>query len=256
MRSCGEGLPILLLHAGVADSRMWGRQMEDLGSSFQLVAPDLRGYGASPVPDGRFSYHEDVNYLLDYFGIERTWIVGNSFGARVAVDFCLVYPEKTAGLVLVSPVLGGFEPDEAVKAFNKEEDKLLEKGDLHGATELNMRMWLAGPYRKKSDIDASLWSQLALMQYEAFKVPEPAGAEFVRVNFTATERLGEISEPVLVLQGDRDVPAVIEHATFVAERIPEARIELVSGVGHMLSLEDPVNFNWIVHEYLLNSQAE
>lgn len=230
--------------------------MEDLGSSFQLIAPDLRGYGASPVSDRPFSYHEDVKHLLDYIGIEQTWIVGNSFGARIAVDFCLVYPEKTAGLVLVSPVLAGFEPGEAIKTFNNEEDKLLDEGDLQGATELNMRMWLAGPYREKSDIDDSLWSQLAQMQYEAFLVPEPAGAEFVGVNFTATERLEQISKPVLVLQGDRDVPAVNEHASFIAEHIPEARFELVSGVGHVLSLEDPVKFNSILHEYLLDSPAE
>jgi pimeloyl-ACP methyl ester carboxylesterase len=229
--------------------------MEDLGGSFRMIAPDLRGAGGSPLPESSFACHEDVKHLLDHFGIERTWMVGNSFGARVAVDFCLVYPERIDGMLLVSPVLGGFEPGVEVREFNEEEDVLLEKGDLHEATEHNMRMWLAGPYREKSDMDPKLWSQLTQMQYEAFQVPEPEGVEFIGVDFSAADRLGEIAKPVLVLQGDRDVSSVVEHAASVAERIPGARLEILPGVGHMLSMEEPGKFNQIVRAFLLDSQA-
>ena len=91
VRSCGEGLPILLLHAGITDSRMWQPLMEDLCCSFQLIAPDLRGYGGSPVPDHPFVYHEDLAHLLVHLESDLTWMVGASFGARIAVNFCLVF---------------------------------------------------------------------------------------------------------------------------------------------------------------------
>jgi pimeloyl-ACP methyl ester carboxylesterase len=224
--------------------------MEDLCSSFQLIAPDLRGYGGSPVPDRPFAYHEDVACLLDHLGIDSTWIVGASYGARIAVDCCLVVPERVAGLVLVSPTVGGFEPSEEIRAFNEEEEMLLEEGNIEGATQLNMRMWLDGPYRDPSEIDAILRSQVAQMQREAFQNPIPKGAEFLGVGFVALERLEEIACPVLVVAGDKDLPVVIEHASFVASRTPDARFQLIREVGHMLSLEVPARFSGLLREFI------
>ena len=130
IRSCGDGPPILFLHAGIADSRMWLPQMADLCSTFKLIAPDLRGYGGSPLPDHPFAYHEDIANLLDQLGVNTTWIVGNSFGASIAVDFCLVFPGRVAGMVLVAPVIGGFQASDEIIAFNEQEEQLLEQEDI------------------------------------------------------------------------------------------------------------------------------
>ncbi|MEJ2267093.1 MAG: alpha/beta fold hydrolase, partial [Anaerolineales bacterium] len=81
MRICGSGDPILLLHAGIADSRMWRPQMTALCTQHRVIAPDLRGYGRSPIPNGPFSYQSDIGAILDYFQIEKTVIVGASFGS-------------------------------------------------------------------------------------------------------------------------------------------------------------------------------
>lgn len=253
MRSCPGALPILLLHAGVADSRMWQPQMEDLCGAFRLIAPDLRGYGRSPIPGGPFAYHKDVVHLLDHLGIDSTWMIGASFGARIAVDTCLVFPERVAGLVLVSPTIGGFEPGEEIEAFNNEEEVLLGEGDIEGATELNMRMWLEGPNRVRSDIDPTVRSRVAQMQREAFQIPIPNGAEFLGVDFVAVERLEEITCPVLVVVGELDVRAVIEHALLVARRIPGAKLQRISKAAHMLSLEASARFSEMVREFIIES---
>ena len=164
----------------------------------------------------------------------------------MAVDFCLTSPGRVAGLVLAAPTIGGFEPGAAIQAFADEEDRLLETGDVEAATELNMRMWLDGPYRNASDTDAQLRARLAQMQREAFLAPIPDGAEFLGVDFVATERLGEIACPVLVVAGALDEPAAVEHATLVAGGIPGARLQVVPGAGHMLSMEVPARFSELV----------
>ena len=69
-RESGQGPPILLLHAGIADSRMWEHQMAALKQRFLLIAPDLRGYGQSPIPNGPYSYQEDVTGLIDALGLD------------------------------------------------------------------------------------------------------------------------------------------------------------------------------------------
>ena len=101
-RDAGQGTPILLLHAGIADSRMWQNQMDALGRRFFLIAPDQRGYGQSPIPNGPFSYHEDVAALIEGLDHDAVWLVGASFGGRVAIKFAVKYPEKLKGLILVS----------------------------------------------------------------------------------------------------------------------------------------------------------
>jgi 3-oxoadipate enol-lactonase len=253
VRSCGDGGPIMLLHAGVADSRMWGPLMADLCDHYQLIAPDLRGFGGSIIPARPFAYHEELGLVMDRLEIDQAWIVAASFGTRVAVDYCLVYPKRVAGLVLAPPVVGGFKPGQAIEDFNEEEELRLEAGDLEGATSLNVRTWLAGPHRQLSDIDANLRLQVAQMQREAFQVLIPEEAELLGTGFVALERLDEIACPTLVLSGDKDFQAVYEHAEDVAGRIPNARFELLRGVGHLLSLENPAHFNKLVREFVINT---
>jgi pimeloyl-ACP methyl ester carboxylesterase len=255
IRSCGEGLPILFLHAGIADSRMWLPQVADLCSTFKLIAPDLRGYGGSPLPDHPFAYHEDIANLLDQLGIDKAWIVGNSFGAHIAVDFYLVFPGRVAGMVLVAPVIGGFQASDEIIVFNEQEEQLLEQENIEAATELNMRMWLDGPSRGSCDIDPNLRSQVAQMQRDAFHVPVPDGVEVVEADFVALERLEEISCPVLVLGGELDVQAAREHAYQIASRIPGARFQLIRDAGHLLSLEIPGRFNEILREFVTSSRS-
>src|SRR5712691_3894667 len=80
----GTGHPLLLIHAGVADSRMWDDQFQTFASQYQVIRYDLRGFGKSSVPARKFANHEDVTALYKYLGITRAHIIGNSFGGLVA----------------------------------------------------------------------------------------------------------------------------------------------------------------------------
>jgi 3-oxoadipate enol-lactonase len=79
--------------------------------------------------------------------------------------------ERVRGLVLVAPVISGYEPSGAVAQFNEQEEALLENGNLKEATELNLQMWVDGPYRTSEAVDPMLRKRVGEMQYEAFSQP-------------------------------------------------------------------------------------
>ena len=81
----GQGHPLLLIHAGIADSRMWDQQFDTFARQYRVIRFDLRGFGQSTVPSGQFANHEDPAALLASLGVERTHIVGLSFGGKVAL---------------------------------------------------------------------------------------------------------------------------------------------------------------------------
>ena len=132
---------MLLLHSGVCDRRMWEPQWGPLSESFRVVRPDLRGFGETPLPAGRFSFAADVVELLDHLGIERTCVVGSSLGGRVAMEVAAIAPERVERLVLLCPALAGFPQTAEAEAFDEAEDALLNAGDVDGAVALNVRMW-------------------------------------------------------------------------------------------------------------------
>ncbi|WP_433829552.1 alpha/beta fold hydrolase [Actinoplanes sp. CA-015351] len=142
----GTGPAVLLLHSTVADRRMWDPQVPALtAAGHQVVRCDLRGYGESPIPIGAdWDEADDVAALLDSLGITRTAIIAASGGGRVALEFAVRWPDRVASLALLCTALRGHEPSAALREFGDSEDTLLEAGDVAGATDLNVNLWL-GP---------------------------------------------------------------------------------------------------------------
>src|ERR1017187_2379910 len=143
----GEGHPLLLLHAGIADSRMWDDQFPIFAQYYRTIRYDLRGFGQTQWEAGSFANYEDPAALFNALDVQKAHVIGISFGSKIALDFALAHPELVASLVLVAPSVGGTQSSEQVRRFFQEEDALVEKGDLQGATELNLRFWVAGPQR-------------------------------------------------------------------------------------------------------------
>src|SRR3954454_23810643 len=97
----GEGNPLLLIHAGVCDRRMWEPQWRALTERHRTVRCDLRGFGDSPLSAGRFNHADDVLGLLDALGIDRAGVVGASFGGRVALELAATWPQRVERLILL-----------------------------------------------------------------------------------------------------------------------------------------------------------
>lgn len=246
----GVGPSLLFLHAAVADSRMWAAQVDALAGKFRVARCDLRGYGRSLLPAGPFSYAADVRALVEALDLAPTWIVGASYGGLVAVDFYLSYPHLVSGLILVSPAVSGMEYSEEVTQFSKQEDELYEAGKLEEATELNVRLWVDGPYRDGDVVDPAVRNLVAEMQYQAFAQPEPENVSLQRIQPPAIERLGDIQAPLLVISGGLDVSDFGQIAEKLAGQVPGAKHVVVPDAAHMVSMEKPDLFNQLIVDFV------
>src|SRR6476661_5557638 len=125
----GEGLAVVLLHAGVADRRMWTEHLQPLADAgFRAVALDLPGFGDAPLNPDEDAPWNDVLATMDALGVERATLVGNSFGGGVAQRVAVLAPERMISLALVSSTATGVEPSRTLKAAGDAEEAALEDG--------------------------------------------------------------------------------------------------------------------------------
>lgn len=230
----GAGPPVLLLHSGVADRRMWSDVAPALAAAHRVVAPDLRGFGDSPLPGEQFTDAADLVALLDDLGVDRAAVVGSSFGGRVALELATSHPGRVSALVLLCPALGGVPPTAAVRAFGEEEDRLLEAGDVEGAVRLNVDTWL-GPEASPGTRD-----RVTAMQRRAFDVQLAAEAAMPEPERDEVEvDLATLDVPTVVVTGDHDLDHFGAIGRLLAERVARAELVTLPWAGHLPTLERP-----------------
>jgi 3-oxoadipate enol-lactonase len=244
---------VLLLHAGIADSRMWLGQVEVLREAgFRVLAPDLRGFGQRSLEPEPFSYVRDVEEALD----GPTAVIGCSLGGRVALELAVLRPELVERLILIAPGLSGWEWSEPTRAGWAEEETAFEAGDLEAAAEATLRMWIDGPERSPEQVDPEVRSAvraMVLRSYELQRHAWDAGAKEEEIlHRPLLDRLGEIQCQTLVVVGDQDIADMRAIAGRVADSIEGARLVTVSGAAHLPNLERPD----VVNELLLTFLAE
>jgi 3-oxoadipate enol-lactonase len=228
----------ILLHAGIADSRMYRQQMETLAPARAL---DLPGFGTTPLePEGL----DDRAFVRNALPDEPVTLIGTSLGGRIAVELALEVPESVAALVLVGPGLPGHEWSDEVSAFGAEEEEALERGDLDSAVDANVRLWLA------DDVDPEVRALVAEMQRNAFVLQQGHDYKDVPLNPPASERLADVRAPTLVITGDEDVRDIHEIADRLVAGIPGAERAAIAGAGHLPSLERPDEFDRVVLAFL------
>jgi 3-oxoadipate enol-lactonase len=249
----GDGPAVLFVHEGITDRRMWEPQVGPfVDAGYQVVRCDLRGFGESELTAGPFSNVDDLHELLTELGIERVSLVGGSYGGRVSLEYALMHPERMDALVLMAAGLRDVEwSDEAQRLF-EEEETLLEAGDLDGAVELNLRMWVDGPSRTPDEVDPGVRERVREMQRRAIEVqlPVPDAGPDAPFDPPASSRLGEIAFPVLIVVGDLDQPDILRVADQLDNGIPGARKEVIPGTAHVPSMEKPDEFNRLVLGFL------
>jgi pimeloyl-ACP methyl ester carboxylesterase len=247
----GQGQPLLLLHAGVTDSRMWDDQFGLFAEHYRVVRCDMRGFGKSKMPPGKFAHYEDMAALMKQLHLDKACIIGLSFGGYVAIDVALAYPLMVAALVLGAPALSGYEATSTeLQQFFTAEAAALERGDLATATELNLKMWVDGPARPPEHVSPAIRQKVGEMQLNIFAQPAPADVDEIELIPPALNRLQEIDVPTLVIVGDEDVPEFQVISDLATAGIKNARIVVMPGVAHLPSLEEPNEFNRLVLEFL------
>jgi pimeloyl-ACP methyl ester carboxylesterase len=249
-QAAGEGPAVVLLHAGVADARMWDAEFASLQRHHRVVRLDLRGFGRTPHTPGAFSYRGDVVALLDSLKIERATLIGCSFGSLVALEVAIAHPERVEGLVLVSPSIGDGDTSAEIRAFGEREEAALDRGDLDAAVEENLRMWVDGPHRGPDEVPDALRRFVGEMQRAAFEIPTPEGVSLDRLDPPARERLADVGARTLVVAGSLDVDHVLSVSRRLAKEIPGARLETIEGAAHLPTLERPKEWGQILSAFL------
>jgi 3-oxoadipate enol-lactonase len=253
----GEGPPVVLIHEGIADSRMWDSVVPRLAERHRVIRYDLPGFGGSPLVGGaEISFVRDLEAVLDAFDVESAALVGGSLGGRVALEFALERPSRVTALVLVAPGLRGHEWSSFVRQASDEEEEAFERGDYARAAEAMVRVWVAGPRRSVDDVDpatVSLVREMMVRNYELFAAAIAEGGEPDEVDVPdppASERLGDVGVPTLLLVGDADVPDMLQIADRLEAGIPGARKVVWADVAHVPPLERPAEFAELVLDFL------
>lgn len=245
----GEGRALVLVHAGIADSRMWDEQFGAFARHFRVLRYDRRGFGRTRMTAGPYSHHEDLYNLLRHLKIERAILVGCSQGGKTVMDFTLEHPGMTTALVLVASALGGFEFTGEQPRQWKELEQADEAGDLERVNELELQIWVDGPHRTPLQVDASLRERVREMNRIALQAPQGLSLE-QPLEPAAIRRLDEIQVPTLVVAGDLDTPKTIAAAGVLAEEISGAQSVVIEGTAHLPNMERPEEFNRHVLSFL------
>ena len=246
----GEGRPLVLVHAGIADGRMWEGQFETFAEHYTAIRHDMRGFGRSPMVEGPYAHHTDLRALLDALDVDRASFVGCSQGGGAVIDFALENPERVEALVLVGSAIGGFEFDEEPP---EEWDELVaadEAGDLERVSELEVRMWVDGPRRGPDVVDPAVRDLVRKMNGIALKNEALETGEKLEPQPPAATRLSQIWAPTLILIGDEDRPRPQAAADLLEKELPHARKTVISGAAHLPNMECPEEFNSLVLNFL------
>jgi pimeloyl-ACP methyl ester carboxylesterase len=244
--------PCVLLHAGVADRRMWDGVWDALTADRRVLRIDLRGHGESTArPVGPLLPYADVLEAMDAVGIARAHVVGASFGAGVAVEVALVAPDRVRSLVLVAP--GGSlidHPSSWLSAAWRAEVDALEADDLDAAVEANLRAWVDGPSREPDEADPSVRVRVGEMQRRIFEnTADWDDVEEDELDPPAITRLADIAAPTLVLVGEGDGDTIIEVAERIVREASGAELVRWPAVAHLPSMERPAAFAALAREW-------
>ena len=249
----GQGHTVVLVHAGIADSRMWDDQFAVFAERYRVIRYDHRGFGQSTMPPGNFALHDDLYELLRRLGVERAALVGVSLGGGVVIDLALTHPELVEALVLVGSGLGGVEmvssPEEA-ELFSQVE-AAGEAGDFDAANDLEVHIWVDGPRRDPGSVSSSVRERVREMNLATFtRHDEFEQGKRKQLEPAASERLTQILVPTLVIVGDQDVTGIQATSERLATEISGARKVVISSTAHVPNMERPQEFNQIVLRFL------
>jgi 3-oxoadipate enol-lactonase len=238
-----EDPAVVFVHGFPLSARMWEQQLLGLGSAFRLIAPDLKGFGNSSVPEDLAAYSMDawadeLAALLDELDLDRVVLCGLSMGGYIAFAFHRRHADRLAGLVLADTRADADSP-EAREKRTKQQQLVRERGAAPLAEVLAPALMSEYTRRDLPDVYARV---KMLMEDHA-----PAGVigalEAMKNRPDSTADLATIHVPTLVMVGEKDMITPPDVARSVADKIAGAQLVMIPTVGHLPNLEAPDVFN-------------
>ena len=222
----GEGPPVVFLHAGSGNCRMWEHQISDFtGAGYRFIAYDRRSDGISS---------EDLEALAEHVGLERFHLVGTAAGGIVAVDYALSFPERLRSLVIANSIVG-VQDEEYVELSRR-----LRPAPEFPALPAEIRE-LGPSYRAANPAGTQRWKELAREGH-----PAPQATQN-RITFAALET---IETPTLLITGDADLYTPPSVLRLFAARFPNCESVVIPECGHSAFWEQPELFNRAVLDFI------
>lgn len=245
----GKGLPLVLIHGFPLCRKMWRPQAEALAKAgCRVITPDLRGFGESRLLSDTVSmdiYGDDIVALLDHLAIDKAVVGGMSMGGYVLLNLLERYPDRVAAPLFITTKAGG--DDEAGKA---------KRTALAEVTRNQGSQTVAEAFRKLLFAPATMSDNPELVDelYGWMQATDPRGAAAaliaMRERKDCTPLLGSFSQPALVIGGDQDQAIPVENSRLIAEGLPDAELCIIPGGGHMVNMEQPLEFNKAVMTFM------
>lgn len=250
--TAGEGIPVVMIHAGVADSRQWNNEFAFFARDHQVVRYDMRGYGKSEPVEGEFNPLDDLVTILNTLGIhEPVVIMGCSMGGGLAMDFALTHPSRVRALIMVGSAPSGLELDVPSPAKFAEAEKAFEAGDLDLVCEIETQIWFDGTGRTPEQVNQAMRKLLYEMNRQALAHEvKQLGKRLPNTPAPAFDRLSDLKKPVLVILGAHDTPYILAAADYMVERIPSARKVIIEDAAHLPNMDHPDEFQTHVANFL------
>jgi pimeloyl-ACP methyl ester carboxylesterase len=250
----GEGHPLVLLHGGYLDTRMWDDQFAVFADYYQVIRYDIRGFGKSVLPQVPYADRQDLYELLQFLGIKKTYLLGLSLGGAIAIDFILEHPDMVDALMLVGSPVPGY-PFEVMLTEQELQEKIQQQTPLVNAmrernipaiVDLLMDDPTLVPSSQYLVARQRVREILAGYSFDWVFNPAPK-QELIPV---AYGRLAEIQVPTLLIVGADDDIILHKSADKLEQDIPGARRVAISETHHMPNMEKPEEFNQIILDFL------
>lgn len=240
VRAGRRGAPlVVLIHAVALDLTYWDRQIGALAGSFDVIAYDLAGHGASPVPGQPFGFDdaaEDLARVLEAAGAGPACLVGLSVGGMIAQTLALARPDLVRALCLMDTVSTFAEAGrEAVRGRAAQ----VRVGGMEAIVVPTLERWFTPGFAARRpdvldrvaktlraadpDVHAAMWDMISTLD--------------------VAPRLTEIDRPTLVMVGQKDPTTPVAASEVIARGIPGARLEIIPDASHMAPLEAPEEVN-------------
>jgi pimeloyl-ACP methyl ester carboxylesterase len=226
----GKGKPLVLLHGFPLDHHLWDEVVPLLEDTFDLIVPDLRGFGESTTIDAPYTMDDmatDIAGLLGHLGIQKIAIAGHSMGGYVALAFARQFPKRVTGLGLVSSQVLA-DPPERKEGRYKSAAEVAEKG-IDGVVET-----MTSKFTPDSRLQA--YAQTSMRRQKP--IAYIGGLKAMAERPDSTPLLSMIKYPVVIVHGDADVLIPIDRAREVKAALPHAHLVEIAGAGHMPMMEE------------------
>jgi pimeloyl-ACP methyl ester carboxylesterase len=239
----GQGPPIVLLHAGIANLRSWDAMAPYLvNAGYRVIRYDQRGFGETTTEAVPFSNRADVIALLDHLGIGRAALVGNSRGGVIAIDTAAEFPDRFVAVVGVGSGLGGYEgtatPEEMAAYEVMDALEEADPPDVPAIAEAMVRFWVDGPGQSPERVPSAIREAIREQQTDILR-PDRVSGEPIPLTPPAEERLSSLTMPILAVVGGLDSSEMTDTARHLETAAPDARALIWDDVAHMIGMEQP-----------------